>query len=117
MGIFDSIQEEIEAREKREGISPADLLDFSPPVRQVMNRITRGGEQTAADVAQSVERPIDEVRQMLNGLAEKGYLEREKRDKVWIYRTRFARRRRRTIPGGIWSALGQLADEEGEPDT
>jgi len=117
MGIFDSIQEEIEAREKREGISPADLLDLSPPIRRVMNRITRGGAQTAVDVAQHLERPVDEVRQTLNGLAEKGYLEREKRGEVWIYRTRFARRRRRKIPGGIWSALGQLAEEEGEPQT
>lgn len=112
MGIFDSIQDEIEAREKREGISPADLLDLSPPVRRLMNRITRQGEQTAAEAAEFLERPIDEVKQMLAGLAEKGYLEREKRGDAWVYRTRFARRRRRQIPGGIWSALAQGDQDE-----
>ncbi len=112
MGIFDSIQHEIEAREKREGISPADLLDLSPPVRRLMNRVTRQGEQTAAEAAEFLERPVDEIKQMLSGLAEKGYLQREKVDDVWVYRTRFARRRGRKIPGGIWSALGQGAPEE-----
>jgi predicted ArsR family transcriptional regulator len=112
MGIFDSIQEEIEAREKREGITPADLLDLSPAVRRVMNRVTRHGEQTAAEVATFLERPFDEVKQTLDSLAEKGYLEREKRTDVWVYRTRFARRRGRKIPGGIWSALGQETQHE-----
>lgn len=112
MGIFDSIQQEIEGREKREGITPADLLDLSPGVRRAMNRITRYGEQTPAQVAEVLERPVDEIRQMLEGLAEKGYLEREKKEGVWVYQTRFARRRGRKIPGGIWSALGQGSQEE-----
>ena len=112
MGIFDSIQQEIEAREKREGISPADLLDLSPPVRRIMNRITRQGEQTAAEAAESLERPVEEIGEMLNSLVEKGYLQREKREGVWVYQTRFARRRGRRVPGGIWSALGQEAQEE-----
>ena len=112
MGIFDSIQDEIEAREQREGISPADLLDLSPPVRRLMNRVTRKGELSAVEAARSLERPVDEIRPMLDGLAEKGYLHREKREGVWVYRTRFARKRGRKIPGGIWSALGQGTEEE-----
>ncbi len=112
MGIFDSIQEEIEAREKREGITPADLLDLSPKVRRVMNRVTRQGEQTVAEAAEFLERSADEVAQILEGLAEKGYLQREKVEGVWVYRTRFARKRGRKIPGGIWSALGQGPQEE-----
>lgn len=112
MGIFDSIQKEIEARDKEEGITPADLLDLSEPLRRLMNRITRQGEQTAAQAAEHLGLPSDDVGRMLDALVEKGYLEREQTDQGWLYRTRFAHKRGRDIPVGIWSALGQRTQEE-----
>jgi hypothetical protein len=112
MGIFDSIQEEIDARDRRGGISAADLLDLPDRLRRPMNLITRRGPHTAAQVAESLGEPVEEILQALNGLAEKGYLEREETEAGWIYRTRFARRRARQLPGGIWSALGQRASDE-----
>jgi DNA-binding IclR family transcriptional regulator len=77
-----------------------------------MNRITRHGEQTASEAAAALEQPTGEVRRLLDGLAEKGYVEREKKGNEWVYATRFARKRGRQIPGGIWSALGQGSEEE-----
>ncbi len=112
MGIFDSIQDEIDAREKRSGITPADLLDLPPMLRRLMNRVTRKGEHTVAEAAEFLEESPDDVRRMLDGLAEKGYLEREKKEVGWVYRTRFARKRGRKVPGGIWSMLGQQPEEE-----
>ena len=107
MGIFDHIQSEIKAQEKQEGITPADLFTLSPPLRKLMNHITRQGEVTAASAAEHLQESPVNVDQMLNALVEKGYLEREKQEKEWVYRTRFARKRGRVIPVGIWSALGQ----------
>jgi predicted ArsR family transcriptional regulator len=107
MGIFGRIQSEIDAREKQDGITPADLLDLSEPLRRLMNRITREGELTAEAASEHVGEPLDNARQMLDALVEKGYLEREQREQGWVYRTRFARKRGREIPAGIWSALGQ----------
>jgi len=112
MGIFDRIQAEIQERESREGIIPADLLDLSPPLRRLMTHITRRGELTTAQAAEFLDEPPEKVRPMLDALAEKGYLEREKRGEEWVYRTRFGRKRGREIPAGIWSALGQRATEE-----
>ena len=109
MGIFDHIQNEIETRDKKEGISPADLLDLSPPLRKLMNHVTRTGETTAAQAAQHLGRTPAQTRKMLDGLAEKGYLERERQKGKWVYRTRFAHTRGRDIPVGIWSALGERA--------
>jgi predicted ArsR family transcriptional regulator len=111
MGIFDRIQDEIQLRDRREGITPADLLDLSPPLRRLMNRITREGEQTAEQAAEHVGQPVAEVRRMLNALAEKGYLEREEREEGWVYRVHFAHKRGRDIPPGIWSALGRRTKE------
>ena len=112
MGIFDRIQKEIDERDKQEGISPADLLDLSPSLRRLMNRITRQGEITMEGAAEYLEESLANARQMLNALVEKGYLERVEREEGWVYRTRFARKRGRELPAGIWSALGQRTREE-----
>jgi DNA-binding MarR family transcriptional regulator len=111
MGIFDRVQKEIDAREKQEGITPADLLDLSPQLRKLMNRITRDGQMTGDDAANLLGETLPNTLEMLNALVEKGYLEREKQDQGWIYRTRFARKRGSDIPVGIWSALGQRTRE------
>jgi DNA-binding MarR family transcriptional regulator len=112
MGIFNRIQKEIDAREKQEGITPADLLDLSPQLRRLMSYITRQGSMTAEAAAEYLEETPANARQMLNALVEKGYLERVEREEGWIYRTRFARKRGRDLPAGIWSALGQRTKEE-----
>jgi DNA-binding MarR family transcriptional regulator len=111
MGIFGRVQKEIDAREKQEGITPADLLDLSPSLRRLMNRITRGGELRVETAAEILEETPDNARHMLNALVEKGYLEREEQEGDWVYRTRFARKRGRELPAGIWSALGQRTKE------
>lgn len=112
MGIFNRVQKEIDARDKQEGITPADLLDLSSSLRRLMNRITRQGEITVEGAAELLEETPANARQMLNALVEKGYLERQEREEGWVYRTRFARKRGRDIPVGIWSALGQRTKDE-----
>ena len=90
----------------------ADLLDLSSLLRRLMNRITRQGEITVEGAAEHLGETLDNTRKMLNTLVEKGYLEREEREDGWVYRTRFARKRGRDIPAGIWSALGQRTKDE-----
>ena len=112
MGIFNRIQNEIDDRDKQEGITPADLLDLSPGLRRLMNRITREGSQTAEQAAEHIDMPTEEVEEMLSSLVNKGFLDREKKDDVWVYQTRFARKRGRQVPLGIWSALGEKTKEK-----
>ena len=112
MGIFDHIQKEVGAQDEREGITLADLFDLSPELRRLMNRITREGELTIETAADHLGEPPANARETLDGLVEKGYLKREARDEEWVYRTRFARKRGREIPAGIWSALDQRIRRE-----
>jgi len=118
MGIFEHMQAEIELRKKREGITPADLLDLPPQLRRLANRITREGELTLEAAAEYIGEPLTQTGQMLDALVEKGYLRYEKLEDPPVYRTRFARRRGREIPAGIWSALEKKCwdgeDVEGE---
>jgi DNA-binding MarR family transcriptional regulator len=105
MGIFDRMQKEIDTREKCEGITLSVLLDLSPPLRRLMNQITRAGQLSAGEAAELLAETPADARQQLNAFVEKGYLEREQQEGEWVYRTRFARKRPRQIPVGIWSAL------------
>ena len=112
MGIFDHMQKEIDSREDREGITPADLLSLSPPLRRLLTRIMREEGLTAEAAAGQLEEDESGAQEMLDGLVEKGYLERVEQDDGWVYRVRFAQRRGRELPAGIWSALGQRAKDE-----
>lgn len=118
MGIFKRLQNEVEERKKREGITLADLLELSPPQRRLMNRVTRYGELTAEQAAEMLNETPETVAEMLNTLAEEGYLLREKREGVWFYQVHLARKRGTALPPGIWSVLGSkqadLADESDE---
>ena len=80
MGIFDRIQSEIEAREKQEGITPADLLDLSDQLRRLMNRITRDRQMDVEAAAELLGESSANTVKMLNALVDKGYLERVQRD-------------------------------------
>ena len=117
MGIFKHLQNEIDEREKREGITLAELLDLSPPLRRLMNRVTRHGELSLSNAAQERGESTEDTQTMLNSLVEKGYLLREKQEDEWIYRTRFARKRGTSLPPGIWSAVSPRSkDAKGEEE-
>ncbi len=105
MGLFKNLQSEIEERDKREGISPAELLDLPENLRRLMNRINRKEEQTAQEAAAHMKLPVEEVQVMLDTLIKESYLDRELRDEEWVYRIRFAQKRGAQIPLGLWSAL------------
>ena len=121
MGIFKHLQNEVHEREKREGITLADLLELDPPLRRLMNRVTRYGELTIPQAAELMEDTPENVTEMLNMLAQKGYLLREKGPEGWVYRVHLARKRGTTLPPGLWSALGAQtqtppAEAEEEPE-
>jgi DNA-binding MarR family transcriptional regulator len=112
VGIFDRMQKEIDAREKQEGITLSVLLDLSPPLRRLMNQITRKGQLSVEEAAEVLAQTPADAQQKLNAFVEKGYLERERQADEWVYRTRFARKRPRQIPVGIWSALENRAGND-----
>ncbi len=109
MGIFKNLQKEVSERDERDGISMPELIDLDPPLRSLMNRITRKEELTAEQAAKSLDVALEEVEEHLRYLLSKGYVVRESRDGVWYYRIKLARKRGSDIPLGIWSALGERA--------
>jgi predicted transcriptional regulator of viral defense system len=113
MGIFQSMQDEVDDRDKRDGISLAEMLDLEPLQRRLVKQITRKGELGIEAAAKLVELSPEETREILDSMVKKSYLDRVERDGEWYYQVRLARRRRsRTLPPGIWSALDSRTKEE-----
>ncbi len=111
--LFDRLQDEIEAREKQEGISPADLLDMPPALASVIKKIIRRNGMKLSEVAEALEQPPEDVQQTLNELVEKGYVRQlEVKNEVW-YKAQFARKRSR-LTSDFWSNLDGAVEQDDE---
>ena len=116
MGLFDRLTDELDAKERMDGLSPVDLLDMSRDLRNLIQALARRGESTLATIAEALEQTSEETAALLSALEDKGYvLEREIRGEMH-YRTYFARRRRREVPLNLWEALEEKTSspESGE---
>lgn len=101
--IFSILREEIASREKEEEkLSPAALLSLPDNLRELMLKITRLGEVTAAQLAQELQIDETEVEEILAELVRKGYLTEEK-----TYKVAFGRRRTTRLPQSIWESLAK----------
>ena len=105
--LFDRLQSEIEARQRMEGITPADLLDLSPELRRVVNTITRRGEMSLAEIMLELDMRPSETRELLDTLVEKGFLRTVEVEGELRYKTFFGRREGREMPVSIWDALSE----------
>ncbi len=106
MGLFDRLQSEMETRQRVEGITPMDLLDVSPDLRNVIHHIARRGEMNLTEIVFELDLRPSEARALLETLVEKGYLRAFEVQGEQRYKTFFTRRRGRELPLNIWETLG-----------
>jgi predicted acylesterase/phospholipase RssA/CRP-like cAMP-binding protein len=92
-------------RRRREGLSPAELLDMPEETRKLMTHIMRHEPVTPGEVAEALGRDALEVEAHLQLLAVQGWLQTERRGDEQVYSVRLDRSRRRTLPPGIWQVL------------
>ena len=111
-GLFERLQDEIEEREKREAISPLDLLDLPEALRTLMQLIIRRGQATAHELAQEMEGSENALESMLQSLVDKGYLATVPGTTPPRYRPVLGRRRARELPSGIWDMLSKKLERE-----
>jgi predicted HTH transcriptional regulator len=111
-GLYERLQKEIDARDKREGFALADLLDLPDDLRGLMQRVVRRGSVSATELAPELQISAEAIGAMLETLVEKGYLERVSETTPARYKAALARKRARQLPGGIWDALSGKMDKE-----
>ncbi|MBN1993216.1 MAG: helix-turn-helix domain-containing protein [Anaerolineae bacterium] len=113
MGLFNRLQDELDSRERQEGISPSDLLDLPPALASVIKKIVRHNGMKLTQIAEELGQTPPEARKMLAELVEKGYVRTvEVKNELW-YKAQFARKRGR-LTSDFWSNLDNVVDEDKE---
>jgi len=112
-GLFNRLQDEIEARESQVGLSPIDLLDMPDELADVVNQIIRKNGMKLEDIATALGKSPEDTRLALDELVEKGFARRvEVKKEIW-YKANFGRKADKLLSSDIWAALDSVvADEE-----
>ena len=113
-GLFNRLQDEINARSSGEGLSPIDLLDMPESLAAAVNQIIRKNGMKLEDIATELKQSVEETKIMLDELVTKGYVRRVEvgDEEIW-YKAQFGRKADKALSLSIWSALdGVVEDEE-----
>jgi predicted transcriptional regulator len=111
-GLFSRLQDEIEVRDRQEGLSPIDLLDMPKALAAVINKIIRKNGMKLEDIAEELDQSPEDTQKTLDELVEKGYARRvEVREEIW-YKAHFGRKADKVLSLSIWSSLDDVVEEE-----
>jgi DNA-binding IclR family transcriptional regulator len=114
MGLFDRLQDEIDARGRQEGLSPIDLLDMSPGLAAIAKKIVRRNGLSLAEIATEMGQTPEEAQAVLDELVSKGLVRKvEVSGEIW-YKAHFARKADKKLSTGVWNALDNLLDQSQE---
>jgi DNA-binding MarR family transcriptional regulator len=114
MGLFDRLQDEIDAHGQQEGLSPIDLLDLPPGLAAIVKKIVRRNGMSLTDIARELDQKVADAQAVLDELVAKKLMRKvEVNGEVW-YKAHFARKADKKLSTGVWSALDNLLDESKE---
>lgn len=115
MGLFDRLQDEIDARGRQEGLSPIDLLDLPPGLATIAKKkIVRRNGLSLTEIATEMGQTPEEAQAVLDELVSKGLIRKvEVSGEIW-YKAHFARKADKKLSTGVWNALDNLLDQSQE---
>jgi DNA-binding MarR family transcriptional regulator len=114
MGLFDRLQDEIDAQGQQEGLSPIDLLDLPPGLAAIVKKIVRRNGMSLVEIADEMSQKPADTQIVLDELVAKRLIRKvEVSGEIW-YKARFARKADKKLSTGVWSALDTLLDESNE---
>jgi DNA-binding MarR family transcriptional regulator len=102
-GLFQRLQQELEAREKFDGLSMADILALPAAERSLINWMVRNGNVTLAEVADHLGLDESGAHMQLAALLEKGYVRETVSHGVTLYQA---------LPENLWQALSTVVDKK-----
>lgn len=111
-GLFNRLQNELDARQKSPGISMADILTLPSQLSGLVNWMMRKGDVSLDEVIAFLHADQSSAKEILADLIDKGFArEIDIRGKT-SYRIRLAPKKGRDIPANLWSALDDKAGKE-----
>ena len=114
MGLFDRLQDEIDAQGQQEGLSPIDLLDLPPGLAAIVKKIVRRNGMSLTEIADEMSQKPADTQTVLDELVAKRLIRKvEVSGEIW-YKAHFARKADKKLSTGVWSALDTLLDESQE---
>jgi hypothetical protein len=106
--LFNRLQDEIDARNRQDGLSPIDLLDMPETLASVINIIIRKNGATVDYVSDILDQPTEATKTMLADLVAKGFVrEVVVKNQIW-YKASFGRKPDNVGTSGLWSMLDEL---------
>ena len=113
-GIYDRLQDDLDARNNKKGLSPVDLLDMPSELADLVNQIIRKNGMKLEDVAKSLNQAHDQAQQTLDKLINKGFVRQVKvKQEIW-YKAQFGRKADKVVSDNIWSKLDDIFKDEME---
>jgi predicted ArsR family transcriptional regulator len=112
--MFDRLQQEIEDRERQEGMSTLDLLELPEELSRIVVALARRGQMPLDELAGEVDVSADALAPLLDALVDKGLVRDFVLGDQRFYRTYFGRRRGRKAHGDIWAALEQRTEDDAD---
>lgn len=113
-GLFDRLQDEINARGEPEGLSPIDLLDLPVELAAIVKKIVRRNGMPLTEIAEDLQQTPEAAIATLAELVQKKFMRRiEVKGEIW-YKAQFARKPDKKLSQGVWSVLDNLLDQENQ---
>ncbi|MBN1487051.1 MAG: hypothetical protein JW981_05370 [Anaerolineae bacterium] len=111
-GLFQRLQDELDAQEKAAGLSMADVLALPDPLRNLVNWMIREQQVELTEIMEYADQDRNATASMLESLLEKGLVSKNERQGKVYYRIRLAPKRRREIPLNIWESMEKIIDQQ-----
>ena len=104
MATFEALQQKLTGLAKKvDGATLVDILELPAPLDAALRKLLK--EPLALDaLAAEIQRPVNETRQLMDILIEKGFVKTEEQASRGgqVYKVYFARMRKHKLPAGLF---------------
>ncbi len=120
--LFDRLEDQLNDRDKKGGLSPIDLLDLPEEMRKIMRQLLRAGVMSRQEIADLVQSwpendriDEEELDKSLDLLLKQSWLIRLGEGEIKNYRANLKRKAARKLDDSIWNAIDtQIAERKTE---
>jgi hypothetical protein len=103
MATFEALQQELAGLAKVEGVTLVDILELPAPLDAALRKLMKEALPLDA-LADEIQLPVNETRQLMDILVEKGFVKTEDQHGRGgqVYKIYFARMRKHHLPAGLF---------------
>jgi len=123
-GLFDKLQNELDIREKKGGITPLDLAELPTPLRKMMRTMLRKLELSKSEIAKVLDdlpaedrKEVKDLDSALKILIKQGWLISLGEDENQRYKVNLRRKQGSTLAASIFDKLEERMEERTQDES